>query len=588
MGHLDSSLFPPHVLREYALLADGERGCLVGPRGDVAWMCAPKWHDDAVFASLLGVPSAYAVTPAHGRYVWGGRYEDGSMIWRSRWVTSDGVIECREALAFPGDPDRAVLLRRVLATSGPARVRVLLAPRAEFGRFGLSRLRQRDGVWTGRTGSLHVRWSGAGKARPAGDGVLELDVDVPEGAHHDLVLELSTRPWEGPAPNPDVAWESTEHAWSCAIPSMDVTIAADDARQSAAVLRGMTSSTGAMVAAATMALPERAAEGRSYDYRYAWVRDQCLAGQAMAACEGLTLMDSAVRFVSERVLADGDQLAPAYTTTGGQVPEERALDVPGYPGGRSILGNWVRGQFQLDTLGEVLLLLAAAAGHDRLDVDQWKAAETTVAAIRRRWKRPDSGIWELDPEHWAHSRLMCAAGLRAIGRHAPTRQGADWSSLADALVADAARDCLHPTGRWQRSPSDERVDASLLLPGIRGAVPASDPRTVGTVEAVRRELGSHGYLYRFRQDARPLGEAEGAFLLCGFQMAMAVHQQGGHTEAMRWFERNRAACGAPGLFTEEYDVEQRQLRGNFPQAFVHALLIESATRLAGPSAVPMT
>jgi GH15 family glucan-1,4-alpha-glucosidase len=111
---------------------------------------------------------------------------------------------------------------------------------------------------------------------------------------------------------------------------------------------------------------------------------------------------------------------------------------------------------------------------------------------------------------------------------------------------------------------------------------------VATVDAVARQLGSRGYVYRFRQDERPLGEAEGAFLLSGFHMALAVHQQGRHTEAMRWFERNRAACGAPGLFSEEYDVEQRQLRGNYPQAFVHALLIESATRLAGPSTGPMT
>ena len=136
------------------------------------------------------------------------------------------------------------------------------------------------------------------------------------------------------------------------------------------------------------------------------------------------------------------------------------------------------------------------------------------------------------------------------------------------------------------SPEDERVDAALLLPGLRGALPAADPRTLATVEAVRRELGREGYVYRFSQDSRPLGDAEGAFLLCGFQMAMAVHQEGRHTEAMRWFERNRAACGAPGLFTEEYDVGQRQLRGNYPQAFVHALLIESAHRLASPTGVP--
>jgi GH15 family glucan-1,4-alpha-glucosidase len=169
-----------------------------------------------------------------------------------------------------------------------------------------------------------------------------------------------------------------------------------------------------------------------------------------------------------------------------------------------------------------------------------------------------------------------------MGDLAPAAQAARWASLADVIVADTAGDCLHPTGRWQRAPHDARVDASLLLAGIRGAVPAGDPRTRATLDAVRRELGRQGYVYRFRQDERPLADAEGTFLLCGFLMALATHQQGSEVEAVRWFERNRAACGSPGLFTEEYDVDQRQLRGNYPQSFVHALLIESASRLAGP------
>lgn len=107
--------YPPQVLREYALLADGERGALIGPCGDVAWMCAPRWDSDAVFAALIGGHGMYAVSPADSRYVWGGYYEEGSLIWHSRWTTEGGVIECREALAFPGDPERLVLLRRLIA-----------------------------------------------------------------------------------------------------------------------------------------------------------------------------------------------------------------------------------------------------------------------------------------------------------------------------------------------------------------------------------------------------------------------------------------------------------------------------------------
>jgi hypothetical protein len=151
----------PHVLRDYALIADGERGALVSPRGDIVWMCAPRWDSDAVFASLVGGDGVYAVTPAR-TFVWGGYYEDGSLIWRSRWITSFGVIECHEALAFPGDPGRVIVLRRIVARTCPAEVEITLDLRAGFGGHGLRLVRRHDdGTWTGRAGDLHMRWSGA-------------------------------------------------------------------------------------------------------------------------------------------------------------------------------------------------------------------------------------------------------------------------------------------------------------------------------------------------------------------------------------------------------------------------------------------
>jgi GH15 family glucan-1,4-alpha-glucosidase len=138
-----------------------------------------------------------------------------------------------------------------------------------------------------------------------------------------------------------------------------------------------------------------------------------------------------------------------------------------------------------------------------------------------------------------------------------------------------------PSGRWQRSPGDERLDAALLLLPLRGAVSPDDPRSIATLRGIERELTQDGYCYRFRHDERPLGHAEGAFLLCGFLLALAHHQQGDHVAAARWFERSRSACGPPGLLSEEFDVDQRQLRGNLPQAFVHALALECAAVLAG-------
>lgn len=337
-----------------------------------------------------------------------------------------------------------------------------------------------------------------------------------------------------------------------------------------------------MVAAATTSLPERARQNRNYDYRYVWIRDQCYAGQAVAAAGPHRLLDDAVRFVTERLLDDGPTLKPAYTPTGGAVPDERRLELPGYPGGTDIVGNWVNQQFQLDAFGEILLLFAAAARHDHLDPGAWRATHAAVDAIESRWRECDAGIWEVDPDRWTHSRLLCAAGLRAISRHTPGDRelAARWLALAETILTDTADHAQHPSGRWQRSPSDPRPDAALLLPALRGALPADDPRSAATLRAVNAELTQDGYCYRYRPDARPLGHAEGAFLLCGFWLALAYAQRGDHVSAVRWFERNRAACGPPGLLAEEYDVNQRQLRGNLPQAFVHALLLETAVTLS--------
>jgi hypothetical protein len=574
--------FPLHVLSEYALLADGERGILVGPRGDFVWMCAPRWDSDALFSALIGGGGVYAVTPAEPSFVWGGYYEPGTLIWRSRWVTTAQQIECREALSMPGDPHTAVALRRVLAIDGDTQVRVFFDPRAGFGRHRPSQVSRRNGVWTARCGPLYLRWSGLPATARRRGGGLHAMLTVPDGGYHDLVLEISDRPLAAPPADPDLAWQATEAAGDQAGPELPGTIADRDARHAYAVMRGLTSSGGGMAAAATMSLPERAEEGRNYDYRYAWIRDQCFAGQAVAAAGPYPLLDSAVGFVTERILADGPQLKPAYTVGGGPVPDERRLHLPGYPGSSAKVGNWVNKQFQLDAFGETLLLLAAAARHDRLDRDHWRAVETAVAAIGERYREPDAGIWELNEHHWAHSRLTCVAGLRAVAAVAPAGQGAAWSGLADALLADVTADCLHPSGRWQRAPDDERVDAALLFPALRGAMPAGDPRALATLDAVHAELGRDGYLYRYRPDERPLGAAEGAFGLCGFAMALALHQQGREVEAARWFERNRASCGPAGLLTEEWDITQRQVRGNAPQAFVHALLLEAAQRLAAP------
>lgn len=575
----------PHVLREYALIADGERGALIGPQGAIAWMCAPRWESDGVFSSLIGGHGLYAITPT-GRHVWGGYYEDGSLIWHSRWVTETGVVECREALSFPGDRDQLSVLRQVIAIDGDAHVRVILDPRANFDKHRATKMKQSDqGVWTANCGDLRMRWQGADAAKPRAEGGLSLDLTVRAGEHHDFVLDISDGTLQDPV-DATTAWQATEEAWREAVPSLENTVAVSDARHSYAVLRGLTTTDGGMMAAATTSLPERAETGRNYDYRYVWIRDQCYTGQAIAAAGAHPLLDDATRFVSARLLEDGPNMTPAYTSAGGPVPDQRALSLAGYPGGHDLVGNWVNKQFQLDAFGEALLLLAAAARHDHLDDDGRRAVDVAVRVIRERRGDPGAGVWEIDNRAWTHSRLICVAGLRAVATDVATASEAgEWSALADSIMAETAATSVHPSGRWQRSPDDAGLDGALLLPPIRGALSANDPRTLSTLKAYRAELTSDYYAYRFRHDERPLHAAEGAFLLCGFVMSLAELQQGNRVEAFRWFERNRSACGPPGLFCEEFDVIQRQLRGNFPQAFVHALMIECSARLNQPPGV---
>ena len=578
---------PPHPLRDYALLADGERGALVGPSGDLVWMCAPRWDSDAVFSTLIGGPGWYSVTPA-APFVEGGYYESGTLVWRSRWVTTTGIVECREALAHPGDPHRAVVLRRILAVDGPATVDVTLQPAAGFGEQPARGLhRDESGHWTGRAGDLHLRWTGAPTAEVRDDGrhpTLRTRLSLEPGTSHDLVLEVSDRALTR-CENADRLWRSTGSAWARQIPDLPHALGSRDARHAYTVLRGLTGPDGGTVAAATTSLPERAEQGRNYDYRYVWIRDQSYIGQAVAAAGPHPLLDDSVRFVTARLHEHGPGLAPAYTTTGAAVPDRRTLDLPGYPGGFDVAGNHVNKQFQLDALGESLLLLAAAARHGRLDTDGEQAARIAADAVAHRHGEPDAGIWELHDDHWTHSRLTAAAGLRAAATAGAADRGtaARWEALADRITARTAATSAHPTGRWQRTPTDPGVDAALLLPAIRGAVSADDPRTLATLDAVRADLCRDHYVYRFRHDERPLEDVEGAFLLCGFVMALAEHQQGRAVEAARWFERNRAACGPPGLYAEEFDIAQRQLRGNLPQAFVHGLMLEAAVRLHGPA-----
>ena len=306
------------------------------------------------------------------------------------------VIECREALALPADEHRCVLLRRVEALDGPARVVVTLDLRAGFGRQPMQDLKRERGTWTGRSGSLRFRWSGAGRARPDDQGQLTMTLNLAAGDHHDLVLEISDRALPAAAPQACEAWAATEESWSAMVPNCDSLIAVRDAQQAYAVLSGLSSRAGGMVAAATTSLPERMEGIRNYDYRYAWIRDQCYAG----SCRCRARPASAPRSMPCGSSATG--CSPTGRTCCPPTPPAAGASRPS--GTSSCLAIRAgaqdrepgQRQFQLDGLGEALQLLAAAARLDCVGPEDWRAAEIAADAIEKRWAEPDAGIWELE------------------------------------------------------------------------------------------------------------------------------------------------------------------------------------------------
>src|ERR1700722_6778422 len=233
--------FPPQVLRDYALLADGERGALIGPQGDLAWLCVPRWDSDAVFSTLIGGAGCYALTPLR-RFTWGGYYSPRSLIWNSRWVTEDGIVESKEALAMPGDPQVVRILRRISALDTAVRLSALLDVRAGFGAEPMRDChRSTAGDWTGRSGPLWFRWSGATTARRRGAGPLVGELEIAPGGSLDLVLELSDSPLNDEVPDPNACWSATEAAWRAAVPMLDDSVLGPrDAEMSIAVLSGLT------------------------------------------------------------------------------------------------------------------------------------------------------------------------------------------------------------------------------------------------------------------------------------------------------------------------------------------------------------
>jgi GH15 family glucan-1,4-alpha-glucosidase len=360
--------------------------------------------------------------------------------------------------------------------------------------------------------------------------------------------------------------------------------------------------TGGIVAASTTSLPESLGGVRNWDYRYCWLRDATFTLQALLGTGYVNEAKAWRDWLVRAVAGDPAELQIMYSVDGARRIPELTLDwLSGYEGSTPVrIGNEAAGQFQLDVYGEVLdgLHLAREDGMVAIET-AWDIQLALLDFLEGNWDQPDSSLWEVrDPQrHFVHSKVMAWAGVdRAV--HTVETQGLDgpvdkWRKLREAIHADV---CEHgydaDRETFTQSYGSAGLDSALLLIPRVGFLPWSDPRVVGTVDAVQRELSSDGFLNRYQTDADSGGDGlpgtEGTFLVCTFWLADALDGIGRHDEARKLFERLLDLRNDVGLLSEEYDTGAGRQIGNTPQAFSMVGLVNTARQLSGASTTTRT
>ena len=584
-------------IEDYALIGDTQTAALVGIDGSIDWLCLPRFDSGACFAALLGDRS-------HGRWRIGPiadqvrverRYLPGTLVLETTFHTPDGTARVSDCMPIRGTaPD---VVRIVEGVSGRVTMEFDLVVRFDYGST-VPWVRRLDGTWS----------------LVAGPDALELFAGVPVhgedlstvatftvGAGDRVPFVITWHPSCEPAPRradpgravPDTAewWE----AWSgrCVGGGRWET----DVRDSLVTLKALTyAPTGGIVAAPTTSLPEVIGGVRNWDYRYCWLRDATFTLQALLAAgysdEAVAWRDWLLRALA----GEPSQLQIMYGVAGERRLPELELDwLPGYERSAPVrIGNGAATQRQLDVPGEVMdsLHQARIAGIPP-SADAWEMQRTLLEWLESGWRETDSGLWEVrgEPRHFVHSKMMCWVafdrGVRAVEQFGEDGPAARWAGLRDAVHAEVCeRGWDAQRGTFTQSYGSTELDASLLMMPMVGFLPPSDPRVVGTIEAVQRELSVDGFIERYPTRSEVsvdgLPGREGAFLLCTFWLADALALIGRSAEATALFERLLTLRNDVGLLAEEYDPVAGRLLGNFPQAFSHIGLVNTALNLSEP------
>jgi GH15 family glucan-1,4-alpha-glucosidase len=580
-------------IEDYALIGDTQTAALVGRDGSVDWLCLPRFDSGACFASLLGTPDHghWRLGPAGGGMAASRRYRGDSLVLETTFTTPEGtarVVDCMPPRHR--DPD---VVRVVEGVSGRVRMAMELVIRFDYGR-SVPWVRRVDGRL----------------AAVAGPDALVLDTPVPThgedlrtvaefevgaGDRIPFVLEWHAA-HEVPGPPIDAveAVADTERWWAEWVGrGRHEGEWRDAVVRSLVALKALTyAPTGGIVAAATTSLPEQLGGVRNWDYRFCWLRDATFTLYALMTAGYRREAQAWRDWLLRAVAGSPEEMQIMYGCAGERRLPELELDwLPGYEGSRPVrTGNAAVDQFQLDVFGEVMdaLHVARRSGLPP-DPYAWSLQRSLMEFLESRWTEPDEGIWEVrgPRRHFTHSKMMAwVAADRAV--KAVERYGADgpvarWRRLREEIRADVCEQGWDAERRtFTQSYGSRELDASLLMMPLVGFLPAGDQRVQGTVAAIERELCEDGFVHRYDHtdtgvDGLPPGE--GAFLACTFWLADNYALAGRHREARDTFERLLALRNDVGLLAEEYDVGARRQVGNFPQAFSHVPLVNTARNL---------
>jgi GH15 family glucan-1,4-alpha-glucosidase len=581
-------------IEDYALIGDSEAAALVGRDGSIDWLCWPRFDSPACFAALLGTPrhGRWKIAPADPQPRIGRRYRPDTLVLESEFETAEGAVTVVDFMPV-GTPD-SDLVRIVVGRHGRVKMAMELILRFDYGASVPWVSRLPDGRLRAIVGP-DMAILDTPIALKGEDLTTVASFEVALGERLPFVLMHSPSHLEPPRPiDPQAALEGTEAFWRRWASRCRVEGAYHEpVRRSLITLKALTNApTGGIVAAPTTSLPEKLGGRRNWDYRFCWLRDATLTLLAFMAAGYYDEARDWRQWLVRAVAGSPSQMQIMYGIAGERrLPEWEIPWLPGYEGSAPVrVGNAAAAQLQLDVYGEVMDALhqARKAGLEPYE-PAWGLQRALIEHLETVWTRPDEAIWEVrgPPRHFTYSKIMCWVAfdraVKAVEQYKLDGPLEHWRQLRERIHDDVCRHGFDAKKRaFVQSYDSKELDASLLLIPITGFLPADDPRMLGTVQAIERELMDEGLVHRYRTrdslDGLPPGE--GAFLACTFWLADNYLLQGRVGEARELFERLLALRNDVGLLAEEYDPASKRQVGNFPQAFSHVALVNTAFNLS--------